>query len=198
MRQLGFADASLTARGADMGVDVHATGAVAQVKFHGTKTGRPDVQALYGAATAEQATPLFYATGYTLQAITYANATGIALFTYTRTGDITAVTRSAHDLARRSPSTSPKAGYFQRARADRYRQEAERIRSTVASLTARMDKRTQSRSAAKRNAAGQAAEALLLATRSLDSMEFLPPHDRRREDFMKAARDATKMAKTFL
>lgn len=181
-----------------MGVDVHAAGAVAQVKFHGTKTGRPDVQALYGAATAERATPLFYATGYTLQAINYANATDIALFTYTPAGHITAVSRSAHDLARRSPSATSRAGFFQRARADRYRQEAERIRSTVASLTALMHKRTQSRSAAKRNAAGQAAQALLIATRSLDSMEFLPPHDRRREDFMKAARDAVKMAKKWL
>src|SRR4051794_40253401 len=68
LRRLGFHDAHITVRGTDAGVDVRGSGVVAQVKFHATKAGRPEMQALHGAATAEMATAVFYATGYSMQA----------------------------------------------------------------------------------------------------------------------------------
>jgi hypothetical protein len=41
MRRIGFADAKLTSSGSDGGIDVKATGAVAQVKMQWTPVGRP-------------------------------------------------------------------------------------------------------------------------------------------------------------
>ncbi|MCF6735228.1 restriction endonuclease [Blastococcus sp. KM273129] len=198
MRRLGFEDARVTATGADGGIDVWATGAVAQVKFQWSKTGRPAVQALHRVATAHQAEALFYAIDYTQQALTYANNTGIALFLFDSTGDVAPITKAGHALAARSASSTPKIGFLARGRADRYRYEAEALRKKLGSLTARMQKQTQARAPKKRAAAGQAAAALLNAGQLLDKMEVLPPQDRRREDYLNVARGALAMAKKWL
>ncbi|MER7485122.1 restriction endonuclease [Streptomyces sp. NPDC126497] len=83
MRSLGFTDAVATPVGADEGIDVLAERAVAQVKKEGSRTTRPTVQQLHGAATAKQrAAPFFSMAGYTPPAITWASHQDIALFPY--------------------------------------------------------------------------------------------------------------------
>ncbi|WP_411157656.1 restriction endonuclease [Nocardia puris] len=47
MREMGFADAAVTAGGADGGVDVRASRAIAQVKWRGGMVSRPEVQKLF-------------------------------------------------------------------------------------------------------------------------------------------------------
>lgn len=80
MKTFGFVDAQLTSPGADGGVDVLSTEAAAQVKFYASPVGRPDIQRLRGAAH-EYRLAIFYATsGYTAEAVAYANQAGVALF----------------------------------------------------------------------------------------------------------------------
>jgi hypothetical protein len=81
MRSLGFSDAVLTAGGADHGLDVSATGAVAQVKAQSSAVGRPDVQRLVGAALDSPAKLFFSISGYSAGAIAFADTAGVALFT---------------------------------------------------------------------------------------------------------------------
>lgn len=49
MRSWGFSEAQLTSAGADAGVAVRATGALAQVKFAAYQIGRPVLLRLVGA-----------------------------------------------------------------------------------------------------------------------------------------------------
>jgi len=49
MRRMGYAGVKLTTGGADGGVDVRASGAMAQVKFEAKPVGRPALQRLVGA-----------------------------------------------------------------------------------------------------------------------------------------------------
>lgn len=90
MRGLGYHDARVTRVGADGGVDVRASGAIAQVKFRGGMTSRPDVQRLVGAAGRQRLQLLFFsASGYSSKAVEYAIEMDVALFTYTPTGRLT-------------------------------------------------------------------------------------------------------------
>lgn len=98
-RWLGFADAVATGGGADGGVDVRATGMVAQVKAHMTPVGRPDLQRIYGVAMAESSMPLFFSlTSYTRQAIDWANAVDLPLFRFSLDGRVEPVNPAARDL----------------------------------------------------------------------------------------------------
>lgn len=98
MRGIGFTDASVTGGGTDGGIDVVATGAIAQVKFHAMPVGAPDVQRLRGAAHA-YANALFYsAAGYTPAAKTYAEHAGVALFSIGPWSRISADNQAADDL----------------------------------------------------------------------------------------------------
>ncbi|MFC9767620.1 restriction endonuclease [Rhodococcus jostii] len=92
MRELGYADARVTGRGADGGVDVVSDRAVAQVKQESYQTGRPALQRLYGARGEDRSRDLlfFSAAGYSRQAVAYAGTVGIALFTYDVLGRIAA------------------------------------------------------------------------------------------------------------
>lgn len=96
MRSWGFTDAVATTGGADGGLDVRSSRALAQVKWKGGVTGRPDVQNLYGArgAGTEQLF-LFSASGYSDQAITYADQVGILLMTYDPLGAVEGVNQGA-------------------------------------------------------------------------------------------------------
>lgn len=88
MRQyLGFADAWPTGRGSDGGVDVHAHGAVAQVKHHSKPVGRPDLQRLVGARPGGACAVFFSLSGFTATARTYAHVTEMALFQYSAQGN---------------------------------------------------------------------------------------------------------------
>jgi hypothetical protein len=86
MRFYGYADATRTPAGADGGLDVVATGAVAQVKDYGTSIGRPVLQQLQGAALGRDS--LFFSRqGYTREAVAWAEQVGMALFRFDLQGE---------------------------------------------------------------------------------------------------------------
>lgn len=103
MRWLGYHDAEVTSRGADGGIDVRATGAAAQVKWRTAKTGRPDLQRLFGACSTEPHLQLlfFTASGYSSHAINYANVNRIALFLYLPDGAIEPINNAAENIVSR-------------------------------------------------------------------------------------------------
>ncbi len=104
MRALGFFDAEVTGPGTDGGIDVIATGAVAQVKAHATATSRPDVQQLKGAAAEHLGSALFYSlSGYTAGAIEWADNVGVALFVLESNGTARPVSGEALALMKFSP-----------------------------------------------------------------------------------------------
>jgi hypothetical protein len=81
MKQNGFRDATLTAAGADGGVDVISTKAFAQVKHHATPVGLAEMQRLYGIAQSTGKLPLFFSSaGFTPKAIGWADTHNIACF----------------------------------------------------------------------------------------------------------------------
>ncbi|SCG53536.1 hypothetical protein GA0070609_2837 [Micromonospora echinaurantiaca] len=151
-------------------------------------------------AQAAAAKPFFYSlNGYTPQALEWANATSMPLFTYSADGRVLAQNSAAHTLAPGSARIGGgKLGFFEQARADKYRRELEKLRQDINDLTVLMHKRTQSRRPAVRRSAGEAGGLLLNASRTLDGSDVLPPADRRREDFHRAVRDALKLARRML
>lgn len=103
MRASGFRDARLTGGGADAGIDVVSRGAVAQVKAHQRPVGRPEIQQLHGVASIENKEGIFFSlSGYTDQAMRWANSAGIALVTFDAAGRITPRNRKASELRRRA------------------------------------------------------------------------------------------------
>lgn len=102
IRVMGHPDARVTPSGADGGIDVLAGRAAAQVKFQvGTKTSRPQIQQLAGAAGRE-GVDLFYFSlaGYTAEALNWATQAGIATFQLEVTGDITPLNEPARTAIR--------------------------------------------------------------------------------------------------
>jgi len=97
MRQHGHPDAGVTNGGADGGIDVYSSTAVAQVKAQSQPIGRPDVQALRGAALSLGRQALFFSTsGFTKQAATWATGAGVGLFQIApHSGEICAVNATA-------------------------------------------------------------------------------------------------------
>jgi hypothetical protein len=88
MRYWGWEDATATPQGADEGIDVMATHAVAQVKAHMTPVGRPDIQNLFGISSAEQKAGLFFSlSGYTSEATAWAEKAGVGLFRFDLQGE---------------------------------------------------------------------------------------------------------------
>lgn len=90
MRQWGYGDARTTNRGADGGVDVRSSWAIAQVKFQGSQTGRPHLQRLFGAREHQTQLHMFFfsRSGYSRDAIAYANGVGMVLFTFRADGAV--------------------------------------------------------------------------------------------------------------
>jgi hypothetical protein len=98
MRTLGFTDAQLTGSGADGGIDVESRDAAAQVKFHATPTGAPEIQKLRGAAY-DFSHQIFYSAGdYTPAAIAFAERAGVALFIIGPWSSIAAANAAAEKL----------------------------------------------------------------------------------------------------
>lgn len=96
MRLWGFADAVATTGGADGGIDVRSSRALAQVKWKGGVTGSPDVQRLMGArANGTQSLFFFAASGYSDQAVKYADEVGMMLMTYDPIGAVEGVNQPA-------------------------------------------------------------------------------------------------------
>jgi hypothetical protein len=102
-RWLGFADAQLTPAGSDGGVDVRARSLVAQVKAHMVPIGRPDLQKLYGVATAERGLAIFFSLmAYTREAQEWADQVGMALFRFNHAGEAEPVNGYATSMFERA------------------------------------------------------------------------------------------------
>lgn len=95
MKNVGFSDAQKTESGSDKGLDVIAADGVAQVKALQAPVGRPDLQKLKGAAQGYKHLLFYSLSGYTSQAIEYAEESGVALFTFDRANNVKAVNTSA-------------------------------------------------------------------------------------------------------
>lgn len=109
MRLWGFPDAIATTGGADGGIDVRSSAALAQVKWKGGVAGRPDLQRLYGARGSDTGKFMlfFAASGYSKQAVDYANQVGMALYTYDPLGEVSAVNAAGQTLMK-GTSTKPR------------------------------------------------------------------------------------------
>lgn len=97
MAGLGYTDVEVTPPGSDEGLDVVSREAVAQVKHRRSAVGRPDVQRLLGASGGRHCV-FFALTGYTREAIKYADGSGISLLTYSSDGDVMAANEVAELL----------------------------------------------------------------------------------------------------
>jgi tetratricopeptide (TPR) repeat protein len=83
MEYWGWSDARVTPDGPDGGVDVESSEAIAQVKMEGKPIGRPPLQALYGLGIHQKKTALFFSlSGYTSQAIEWADEVDMPLFAF--------------------------------------------------------------------------------------------------------------------
>lgn len=100
MKSWGFTDAKATTGGADGGIDVRSSRALAQVKWKGATTGAPDIQRLYGARGLDHDKQLFFfsASRYSKAAIDYADRVGIRLFIYDRLGNVEPANRPAREF----------------------------------------------------------------------------------------------------
>jgi hypothetical protein len=137
MIELGFADAEVTPAGSDGGVDVRASGGIAQVKhFTSAPVGAPAVQQLVGAAT-RTVHGLFYAlAGFTKAAVLLAEKHNVALFQYDLRGEIAARSDSAEQLvsigfARWNPDVTTAARATFMAALQRYGQDVADISDSI-------------------------------------------------------------------
>jgi len=115
MRMLGFSDAKVTPVGPDSGIDVRATGAIAQVKFRSAQTGRGDIQRLVGARGNQPTLELlfFAAAGYSAHAIEYATELDVALFVFDPFGRLTSHSPAAEYLLARSQNAATEDAVIQ-------------------------------------------------------------------------------------
>ena len=95
MKSVGFSDAQKTPSGSDKGLDVISANAAAQVKAMQTAVGRPDLQKLKGSALGYEHLLFYSLSGYTAQAIEYAEESGLALFSFDRANTVKPVNASA-------------------------------------------------------------------------------------------------------
>ena len=110
MKQLGFADTKSTPSGNDKGIDAVSNRAAAQVKALQVPVGSPEVQKLRGAAHRFEYLIFYSQSGYTAQAIDFAEEAGIALFSFDRANNVKAVNARARWL---DGSESPKVENLQ-------------------------------------------------------------------------------------
>lgn len=99
MEWLGFGPAQVCGGPGDGGVDVRAQTGVAQVKDYGTPISAGPVRELAGVAMVEGRQAVFFArSGYTRDAVEFADRAGIALFEFNLQGTITASNVTADKL----------------------------------------------------------------------------------------------------
>ncbi|GEM_PF-1308201 len=119
MRALGHPDAHAgERRGADGGIDVTADAALAQVKFRGSRAGRPDLQRLYGARADRTGLELWFFTGagYSDEAVEYADRHAMVLFTFDLAGTLTPANDAASEVLDRSVSALASGGRVEQRR----------------------------------------------------------------------------------
>uniref|UniRef100_UPI003D8FFC5C restriction endonuclease n=1 Tax=Gordonia sp. B7-2 TaxID=3420932 RepID=UPI003D8FFC5C len=112
MRDIGFPSAEVTVSSRDHGIDVRASGALAQVKWQSRPVGRPATQQFAGACLRERtllrkdSKMLFFAkNGYTVDAVSYADDVRIALFQFDMDGKAMAANKHARDFRKNYPDT---------------------------------------------------------------------------------------------
>ncbi|MFC8921691.1 restriction endonuclease [Cellulosimicrobium sp. NPDC057127] len=138
LRQIGFADAKVTAASGDGGVDVRGSQVLAEVKQIAAVVGRPLLQRLAGASERQDVALAYYsASGYSVAGQEYADRMGMALFIYSVRGEVTPVNGHARALVERiraeepaAPSSSSTGGTFRAAfrdAAEASRAERERL-----------------------------------------------------------------------
>lgn len=100
MKLWGYLDAVATTGGADGGIDVRSSRALAQVKWKGGVAGRPDMQKLFGSRGTDTSKDLlfFAASGYSPQAVDYANQVAMGLYTYNPLGVVEPVNPAAQQI----------------------------------------------------------------------------------------------------
>ncbi|WP_181420321.1 restriction endonuclease [Curtobacterium sp. MCBD17_023] len=106
---LGFRGAEATTYSGDGGIDVRQAEWAAQVKNYASSrtVGRPEVQNLFGAASAESRRGAFFTSGsYTSHAVDFADRTGVALFRYDA---VAGTIRGANGAARSLVATASAA-----------------------------------------------------------------------------------------
>lgn len=113
MREIGFDDAKRTPQGADRGLDGVSERAASQVKARQDPVGAPEIQQLKGAAENYEFVLFYSFSGYTAQAVEFANVSNVALFTFDRKNNVVAFNERARWL---SGSESPKIEAIQAAR----------------------------------------------------------------------------------
>lgn len=99
MEDLGFQSVLLSGAGSDGGIDISAQGAAAQVKFRSSPTGSPEIQQ-FGGAALQFRDKLFYSNSYTAKAVVQADALGIALFIFSKNGEMEPSNSRARALSR--------------------------------------------------------------------------------------------------
>jgi hypothetical protein len=96
----GYFDAEATPIGPDGGIDVRASGALAQVKYRNVKTSRSEINEFHGSAEGAGKDELFFSlSGYTQNAIQRANEKSIALFIFGADGTPRALNATAKKVA---------------------------------------------------------------------------------------------------
>ncbi|MBW0286007.1 hypothetical protein ATN38_08065 [Rhodococcus sp. FH8] len=152
MREFGFGDAQATPIGADGGVDVRSSRAIAEVKWKSAQAGRPEVQKLYGARGTKHHLQLFFfaAGGFSKGAVQYADETDVKLFTYDPNGVVTPANRIATAFVHRLRSEEAE----RRRLADQKRADAERERVKAAQekREAEQQRRTEEEERKRRSA----------------------------------------------
>lgn len=102
MQQFGFKEAHATPGSRDGGIDVDARKAIAQVKWTNAKVRRDELQKLCGAdrgAKVRNRRLVFFAkTGYSSDAVKFADQAKMFLFTFTLKGNVEAKNRRARKL----------------------------------------------------------------------------------------------------
>lgn len=100
MRSWGYLDAVSPEHGADGGIDVRSSKALAQVKFRSSKAGRPEIQNLIGARESDTTKLLMFFDhkGYSPQAVQYADHMGVGLFVYDLQGNVKAVNQAGRRM----------------------------------------------------------------------------------------------------
>ena len=129
---MGYSDARATPSGPDGGLDVVSARAAAQVKFHASPVGRPDVQRLAGAGR-DRDLFFFSLSGFTPQASEWADLNGIAALHFQTSGDI-AGANAVGQLRLESGSDVPPMSDEERAlakRLDQLEHEFSRVQAEV-------------------------------------------------------------------
>lgn len=98
----------VTRNGADGGIDVISAEAGSQVKHYTSPVGAPEVQQAKGASHESLHVLFFALSAYTKQAVDFAAAAGVALFSYNIYGDIVPENEHARAILASAPRYAAK------------------------------------------------------------------------------------------